>query len=127
MDGPQLMEGNLNIAPLMVWVGVLAALLAFGTNVWGIFSSPSKANAQRLREVSARLDAHDLRMQRLDQSLQVIPSKDDMHAVQISLEALRGEFKAMRAEMGGTKDIMERLETVVTRHEDYLLKNGGKP
>jgi hypothetical protein len=125
---------------LNAWVavgGALALLLSLATSVWTIFSGPSRANARRHDELAkltddrfaegrARMDRHDNRISRLEQSLQAMPTKDDMHAVALAVEGMRGRLDVMSAQMGGQKDIMERLEIIVSRHEDHLLQEGKR-
>lgn len=124
---------------LSAWMavgGALALLISLGTSVWTIFSGPSKANARRhdefvratddrFSEGRQRMDRHDARIARLEQSLDAMPTKDDMHAVQLAVEGMKGQLGIMAAQMGGQKDIMERLEAIVSRHEEHLL-DGGK-
>ncbi len=124
---------------LSAWQAIgsaLALLIALSTSVWTIFSGPSKANAKRIEdhakatddrfsEGRQRMDRHDARIARLEQSLDAMPTKDDMHAVQLAVEGMKGQLGIMAAQMGGQKDIMERLESIVTRHEEHLL-DGGK-
>lgn len=117
--------------------GALALLISLCTNIWTIFSGPSKANAKRIEdhakatddrfsEGRQRMDRHDTRIARLEQSLEALPSKDDMHKVQLAVEGMKGQLGIMAAQMGGQKDIMERLESIVTRHEEHLLEGGKR-
>lgn len=79
----------------------------------------------RIASGAARTDAHDLRIVRLEQALGSLPARDDMHRLQIALTEMRGDMRTMQATMVGQSEIMKRLETIVTRHEDHLL-DGAK-
>ena len=106
----------LDISPAVVWVIALTQLLTFGLTIWNLLSSPSRTNGKRL-------DVIDGRVQAVEQTQRSGPTKDDLHGLELALGDLKGEMKAMRAAMDGNSKIMERLETIVSRHEDHLLKS----
>ena len=118
------MEGEvLNISPVVVWVVALSQLLTFGLTIWSLVSSGSRTNATKLDDHGKRIDRHAERLQGLEAAQRSMPTKDDMHHLSLTLEGMRGEIKAMRAEMEGNMSIMERLEAVVSRHENHLLRS----
>jgi len=120
------MEGQLlNISPAVVWVVALGQLLTFGLTVWNLLASGSRANAAKIAEQGLVLDAHNLRITGLENSHRQLPSNKDLHDLEITMEQLKGEMKAMTAAMAGQAGIMERLEQIVARHEQHLL-DGGK-
>ena len=73
-----------------------------------------------------RLDRHDARMSSAEHTLQSLPAKNDIHRVELSISQLLGDVREMRAAMSGDRQIMSRLETVVTRQEEHLLNRSGK-
>lgn len=115
----------LNISPVVVWVIALSQLLTFGLTVWNLMASGSRANAKSIEFNRTRLDNHEVRLNAIEQSLGGMPARDDMHVLQMSLSDMRGDLKEMRATMKGNNEIMRRLETIVSRHEDHLL-DGAK-
>lgn len=120
------MEGEvLNISPVVVWVVALSQLLTFGLTIWNLMASGSRANAKKIEDHGRRLDDHGLRINGLEQGQRGLPSKDDMHELELAMEQLKGEMKTMSAVMTGNQAIMERLETIVARQESHLL-DGGK-
>lgn len=120
------MDGQvLNISPVVVWVVALSQLLTFGLTIWGLMASGSRANAKKIEEHGKRIDRHDLRLSSVEQSIKDSPTKDDMQKLSLAMEAMRGDIKVMRAELEGGMAIMERLEAIVSRHENHLLGGRG--
>lgn len=113
----------LDIAPFLVWAIALGQILTFALTIWNLLSSPSRANGKRLDDQAKRLDGIDSRVQAVEQTQRSGPTKDDMHGLELALGDMKGEMKAMRAAMDGNNKIMERLEEIVRRHEDHLLKS----
>lgn len=117
------MEGQvLNISPVVVWVVALSQLLTFGLTIWGLLASGSRANAAAIKLHTERLNTHDLRLSSVEQTMKDSPSRDDMQTIALQLEGMRGDVKVMRAEMEGSMAIMARLEAIVSRHDNHLLK-----
>jgi hypothetical protein len=116
----------LDIAPLMVWAAVVLTLLNLGTNLWAIMNSGTKKNEARIVALTAQQAGQDRRVASLEQMVQAMPAKDDMHQLQISLTSMAGDMRELRAVIRGNNDVMVRLETIVTRHEDHLLSGGGR-
>ena len=71
------------------------------------------------------MDRHEARILVTEQKISALPDKDDMHKLQIELTRMVGTLGQMQAVMEGNANIMERLENIVSRHEDFLL-DGGK-
>ena len=111
-----------SIQVLILWALGLSTLINFGTVIWNIFSGPSKRNAVALEGHGKRLDDHDMRINGMEQSQRALPTSDDLHTLEIAMERLKGEIKTMSAVMSGQSDIMQRLEAIVSRHENHLLK-----
>ncbi len=107
---------------LILWALALSTVINLGTVVWNIFSGPSKKNGARLDALAAQIGLVDQRVAKVEQAQQALPSKDDMHELELVMEGLKGELKAMSAVMKGNTDIMARLEAIVARHEEHLLK-----
>jgi len=55
-----------------------------------------------------------------------MPDSSALHSIALSLERLRGEVGSLGAEMGGMKDVLQKVDRIVERQENYLLNNGGK-
>lgn len=113
---------NTEVADLLLWVVALSTFFSFGSLIWTIFSGPSRKNSSRLDAHSDKIDDHAMRLNALEQAQRSMPTKDDMHSVSMALEGMKGEMKAMSVEMRGNLAIMERLEIIVSRHENHLLK-----
>ena len=114
-----------SLQTLVLWAAALSTLLSFGILICSIFSGPSKRNASKLDEHSARLDGHELRISGIEQTQRALPTANDMHELELAMERLKGELKTNSAVMAGHSAIMERLEAIVSRHENHLL-DGGK-
>ncbi len=111
-----------NVADILLWVVALSTFFSFGSLVWTVFSGPSRKNTSRIDGHSEKIDDHAMRLSALEQAQRSMPTKDDMHSVSMALEGMKGEMKAMSVEMRGNLAIMERLEIIVSRHENHLLK-----
>lgn len=70
---------------------------------------------------SDRMDRHEGRIASLEQTVGGLPSKEDIHKLELHMEKVSGTMSRMEAVMEGNQKIMSRLETIVTRHEDHLL------
>lgn len=81
---------------------------------------------ERFKLGSDRMDRHEMRLQTLEQTVNGLPSKEDVHRIQLSIAEMTGSLGRMEAVMEGNAKIMQRLETIVSRHEDHLL-NDRKP
>lgn len=120
------MQGEvLNISPLIVWAVALSQLLTFGLTIWNLLASGSRTNAKTLADHAKSLGEHHLRLASLEQKQTQLPSANDLHALELTMEQLKGEMRAMTATMQGQTGIMERLELIVGRHEQHLL-DGSK-
>lgn len=80
----------------------------------------------RFKAGSDRMDLHSSRIAALEQTITVMPDKDDMHKLQLEMVKMTGSLGQMQAVMEGNAKIMERLETIVSRHEDHLLEGSKR-
>jgi len=104
----------------------LALILSIGGTFYTWVASRRGDVQRRFKEGSERMDRLDSRLARAEQTIQGLPSKTDIHAIELHMERLAGSLSRMEAVMDGSSKIMARLETIVTRHEDHLLKGDSR-
>ena len=106
--------------------GVLGFCIAVASMIFTFFATRSKATEERFKTGSDRMDRHDKRLQTLEQTVQALPGREDIHNIEIHVERMAGEMGRVTAVMEAQTKLMERLERVVTRHEDHLLKGNQR-
>ena len=109
----------------LFWKGlgvIFPMLVAFYTFI----ATRRKDLDKDLKDGRDRMDRHEARISRLEQAVQNMPGKDDMHALQLELVKQTGSMEKMAAVMEGNAMITARLEVIVSRHEQHLLDGGKK-
>lgn len=124
--GREVTPEETTVQVLIVWALALSTLINFGTVIWNIFSGPSKKNGARLDAMSITLTALEQRISASEQTQRALPSKDDIHELELSMERLKGEMKTLSQVMAGQSQITERMEAILNRHEDHLLQGRAK-
>jgi len=97
-------------------------VLPIAAMVYTFVATRRKDYDRRFKEGSERMDRMDQRISKLEHSVGGLPSREDIHSIQINIERLGGTMSRMEAVMEGNTKIMSRLEQIVSRHEDHLLK-----
>lgn len=120
--GCEVTPADTSIQSLVLWAAALTTLANFAILIWGIFSGPSRRNASRLEDHGRRLDSHDLRISAIEQAQSAMPTRENMHELELNMEQLKGQLQVMSQRLAGYSDIMTRVEVVVARHEEHLLK-----
>lgn len=107
-------------------LGIKLATFAISVTamIYAFFVNRRKDVDRRFADGSDRMDRHEKRISTIEQTVQTMPVKDDMHALQLELVKQTGSLNEMRAVMEGNAKIMARLEAIVSRHEDHLLDGG---
>ena len=110
-----MMPTDTSVQSLVVWAVALTTLFNFVSLIWAVFSGPA-------RKVAADLDKLKERVAIVEQDMRAIPAKEELHELELAMTRLQGELKTMSETMRGQSEIMKRLEHLVARHEDHLLK-----
>lgn len=97
-----------------VIITVLIAIIGWIRVRWGALSKRGDDQADRLDRQESRIVA-------IETALRAMPSREDLHRIEISVAAMAGDLKVATALLSGQKDVMQRVEAVVARHEDHLL------
>ena len=97
------------------WISLLALLLSIGNVVWAWISQPARDMGKRIDEVDERVDSvcedmkgHDRRIQRTEDDIRHLPTRDDLHQVKNQLTSVETELTI--------------VARVVTRLDDFLRK-----
>ena len=117
-------------AEMSQYLGLALAIIALLGHAKGYFSSGEKTlttQVDQLRtNMTARVDKaetklveYDRRIQALEGDFKHLPSKDDIHALVLAVEIIKGEL----GKMGATYDGVNRT---VRRIEEYLLEERPK-
>ncbi len=101
------------------WSGPIASLLAIVSLVYTWFTARSKINAERLAGHERKLTEHDRRVQKLENDVAHLPSKDDVHELRIEIADIKGSVGRLEASVAGTDRTARRIE-------EFLMRETGK-
>lgn len=105
---------------------LLATGVSCGTAVFAWYRTRSKDLENRLKVGADRMDRHEARISRIEQTVQAMPASEDMHKLELRLVEMAGGLNTLAEAMKGTNQILTRVEKIVGRHEDHLLEGGKR-
>lgn len=107
---------------LVKWLNFALTVLV---GAYTFFATRRQDVDERFKEGSKRMDAQDRRLALLDQKVQALPEKEDLHHVQLELAKLTGNIGQVSALLESNRETMARQEKTLNRLEDFLM-NGGQ-
>ncbi len=99
-------------------------ILTIAVGVYAFFATRSKGVEEQFKAGSKKFTALELRVELLEMAVKTLPQKEDIHELAITLSEMNGEMKAMRASMRAISESQIRTESIVMRHDDYLMQGG---
>jgi uncharacterized coiled-coil protein SlyX len=108
-----------SVQSVMLWVAALSMLFSFGTALWNIFSGPSKKNGVSISELTARISAQDVEVQRLRDKVEAMPNATMLHRLELSLARMEGHIDRLDERLRPVTAIAERMQ-------DLLIEQGKK-
>ena len=120
MSSPEI----LNISPVLVWTMALSQLLTFGMTIWTMLTSGSKQNRQLIVQIGERMDRVERtetlhfgdvsrHIQRHDDQIAQMPSKEMMHRLELSLTRLDGHIGKIDERLKPVAAISERMQEIM--------------
>lgn len=107
---------------IKLWITVATFLSALLSGIYTFFATRQKDTEKRFKESDTKIDAVVKRVDKLENSVEALPSKEDFHKLDVALARMTGDIRSLGVMLEGQGEIMTRLERVVTRHEDHLLE-----
>ena len=108
---------------LTITAGVLLAIVS-GLIAW--IRSRGKAIDDKIAAQDERLGRHESRIASTEQTLNHMPAKADVHALQMTVERMSGDLREIRTGLNAAAERTQRQENVVQRVEEYLLKERAR-
>lgn len=88
-----------------------------------------EAMEKMAEKAAAAAEAADKAARRADEvaaEVARMPGRDEIHKLDLSVTELSGRITQFGERLDGSRDTMSRLQRVLDRVEDFLLKNGGR-
>jgi len=104
------------------WLKILSFGLSIGAMIYAFFATRHKDVEGRFKNVDRRLDVQDKDIASLTQTVRELPSKDDIHNVQLETAKMSGKMDVLAEQINTQSEIMKRLDRTINRHEDHLLE-----
>lgn len=110
----------MKISALLVSAGAFAlSLVAMRTRS---VDKEMDATTTAVHNNEVRITAIERALGSLQQTVEHLPGKSEIHRLEITLTQISGQMGTIGATMEGQREIMQRLEAIVSRHEDHLLE-----
>lgn len=108
---------------LTITAGVVVSIVS-GLILW--IRSRGKAVDDRMTAMDDRLGRHEARISSTEQTLNHMPAKDDLHALQVTMSDIRGELGRLGEAQTAANQRAERQEVKLDMVHEYLLNRDKK-
>lgn len=99
---------------LSKWLGLIALVVSLGNVLWAWISRPARDLGSRVDKIDERIDEHedqtleelkkhDRRIQRVEDGVRHLPTKDDLNRV-------NNEIASLKTELGIVHRVVDRLD-----------------
>lgn len=95
---------------IRLWIMPICALISAGAAVWLWLTSPAKAAAAAAAAVGGRVNDLERRVDKVELELKHLPDVEDIQAMALALESLRGDIKVLSTKMETALAISARLQ-----------------
>jgi Protein of unknown function (DUF2730) len=99
------------------WFGLISLVLSVVTAFWTLVTKSTKPFDDKLSEHGEDLKSHDRRIQSVEERMQYLPSKDEVHQMQLAMTEMKGS-------LSGVSKSLEVTERTVRRIDEYLREAG---
>jgi hypothetical protein len=99
------------------WLAALSMLLSVITAAWVLRDKSTKSYDDKLAKLDDESGDHDRRIQKIEDLLPHLPSKDAVHNIDLAIARLEGHVAKIEASGAAT-------ERTVRRIDDFLSKGG---
>lgn len=97
---------------------IVVPLLVLGIREFRSLRQAQRRQSERTQKLEANILRHE-------EKLAELPDKSAMHDLSLAMTTIQGDLKAMNEKIGGLKTVVEKLDRVLDRQEEYLLHCGG--
>ena len=102
------------------WTLSLPFLFSLALGVFTYFRTRRQDVDELFKDGSKQMAELDQRLATVEQRIRDMPERDDMHRMELTLTEMAGSLNTMSERMRSQYQLMQRLEGIVTRHEDHL-------
>jgi len=111
--------GDMNVAPLFVWVAGISTLLSLGITIWNLVTSGARVNSKRITDHAKKIDLLQRQIDQFEDRIQRAPSIDMMHRLELSMTRIDGE-------LGQLNERLKPVASIVDRMQELMLQQSGK-
>lgn len=98
---------------------IVIPLLALGIREFRALRRTQRKQNECLQRLESKVARHD-------EKFADLPDQGAMHELAIGMAEIQGDLKAMNEKIGGLKVVVEKVDRVLDRQEEYLLSCGGR-
>ncbi len=104
---------------IVPWIAAALSFSSLASQLYTVFTSPSKKNSEDIAGIRKDQAAHDRRIQRLEDELRHLPDRETAHRLELGMKDLSGRLDALDERLKPVAAIGERLQ-------EFLLEQAKK-
>ena len=106
----------MELGTIAQWASAATAIFAI---VYTLISSRSRAGADHVRSLEARVYTNEQAIERLLVNVSHMPQSPDMNAIRLAMARMEGQLNTIEERLKPLASISERMQ-------DFLISGGGK-
>lgn len=111
----------MNLDPFVPWLAFFLSFSALATNIYSLFTSPSRRNADDISKIKADQAAHDRRIQSVEADLKHVPDRETIHKLELFMEKLNGRLDSIDGRFDTVDEKLKPIQAATERMNDTLL------
>lgn len=114
------MELLIRLQPLLI----LGMTAVFSLVIWALRKSmvTKEDHAKATHKTDEKITALDRRVLTLENTVESVPSREELGQLSVALERMRGDMKAFQADLEGFRELFERAERQLGLVQAHLLE-----
>jgi len=123
----------MNYDEMKVWVDLAQFLWIIGATIWAFWGDKDRAIRAKLSAHAASLGTIDVRVARIEEASEHAPSHNDLtgmheklNEVTAKIERIGGDVRAVKAELGGVRDLITPMQRTLELVNEHLLDQRNK-
>lgn len=98
---------------IMPWIAAALSFSSLASQLYVVFTSPSKKNAEDIVGIRRNQAEHDRRIQRMEDEMKHLPDRETTHRLELLMEKMSGRLDTVDEKLKPIQALGDRLNEVL--------------